>query len=282
MDARFAVGELGRSGEERRFEVEAEAIRAYAAATDDTAPAAREGRVASPVFAVLPVWDAVASASVGVAPDEARPRVVHYRQDLLLERPIEAGMRLLARATPVGVHVRPNGTTLVIRAETRTEDGELVNVQHVTEFFRGVTAPEGAGDDAPDHRFPEPARGADPLAEVTYPVAEDQTVRYADASGDDFAIHLDDEAARAVGLPGRIVHGLCTMAFTGRAVLEAAGLDDPRALRRLAVRFSAPLLPGGSLTTRIWSLDGARELAFEASDGDGAVVIKDGRAELRD
>ncbi len=61
------------------------------------------------------------------------------------------------------------------------------------------------------------------LAEITYPVALDQTERYAAASGDDFAIHLDDEFARRVGLPGRIVHGLCTIAFAGRAVLEAAG-----------------------------------------------------------
>ena len=56
-------------------------------------------------------------------------------------------------------------------------------------------------------------------------------MRYAAASGDDFAIHLDDEFARKVGLPGRIVHGLCTMAFAGRAVLEAAGVDDPRSVR---------------------------------------------------
>ena len=84
---------------------------------------------------------------------------------------------------------------------------------------------------------------------MTYPVAEDQTVRYAAASGDDFAIHLDAVFARAAGLPGRIVHGLCTMAFAGRAVLEAAGIEDPRAVERIAVRFSAPLFPGESATT---------------------------------
>ena len=92
-------------------------------------------------------------------------------------------------------------------------------------------------------------------------------MRYAAASGDDFAIHLDDEFARSVGLPGRIVHGLCTMAFTGRAVLEAAGVDDPRAIRRLAVRFSAPLFPGDTLTTRVWRLDGG--LRLQALGGDG-------------
>ena len=120
----------------------------------------------------------------------------------------------------------------------------------MTEFFRGIVAEESIGERAPDHRLTED--GADPLAEITYRVAEDQTDRYAAASGDHFAIHLDDDFARAVGLPGRIVHGLCTMAFAARAVLEAAGVDDPRRVRRVAVRFSAPLFPGDTVTTRVW------------------------------
>ena len=87
----FALDAIGRTGEERRFEVTAEAVRAYAEATDDNAPAAREGRIAPPVFAILPVWETIAPASRSVASDEARRRVVHYEQDMILHRPIEAG-----------------------------------------------------------------------------------------------------------------------------------------------------------------------------------------------
>jgi len=76
------------------------------------------------------------------------------------------------------------------------------------------------------------------------------------------------------------VHGLCTMAFAGRAVLEAAGVEDPGRVGRLAVRFSAPLFPGDTLTTRIWDLGGGA-FGFEAASGEGAPVVKDGRAELR-
>ena len=152
-----------------------------------------------------------------------------------------------------------------------------LNEQYITEFFRGVEAPESVGERAPDHRL---EAEEEPVAEITYPVAEDQTVRYADASGDHFAIHLDDDFARSVGLPGRIVHGLCTMAFTGRAVLEAAGVADPARIERLAVRFSAPLFPGDTLTTRVWDLGGG-SYGFEAVSGQGATVVKDGRAVIR-
>ena len=280
MSEPFDVDAIGRPGGERRYEVTAGAIRAYAEATDDESPAAREGRVAPPVFAIVPVWDTIAPASRSVASDEARRRVVHYEQDIVSHRPIEAGMTLVSVATPVALLARPNGTSLVLRTETRTEGGELVNEQWVTEFFRGIEAAESRGDRAADHRLDDAAKEAAPVAEITYAIADDQPNRYAEASGDRFEIHLDDEAARAVGLPGRIVHGLCTMAFTGRAILTAAGVDDPGAVRRLAVRFSAPVMPGGAVTTRVWRL-GDGVFGYEALDGEGRPVIKDGRAELR-
>jgi acyl dehydratase len=276
----FAVEVIGQRGEQHRFEVSAEAISRYAAATDDTTPAARGGRVAPPVFAIVPVWEAIAPASRSVASDEARRRVVHYEQDMLLHTPIKAGMTLVSDAAPIALLPRPNGTSLVIHTRTTTPDGALVNEQYVTEFFRGVEATEALGDRAPDHRLPDDVKPTAPRAEIRYEVAADQPARYADASGDFFEIHLDDDAARAVGLPGRIVHGLCTMAFAGRAVLEAAGVDDPGAVARLAVRFSAPLFPGDGVTTRIWKLDEG-VFGFEALDGHGRAVIKDGRAELR-
>ena len=61
------------------------------------------------------------------------------------------------------------------------------------------------------------------------------TVRYAGASGDFNPIHIDEEFARQVGLPSRILHGLWTMAQVARAHTEALG--GPDKLERLAVQF---------------------------------------------
>jgi acyl dehydratase len=265
----FDLSAIGRSGADVRYDVTEEALRDYADATNDVP--------GGPVFAILPVWKAIAPASRSVASDEARKQVVHYEQDMLLHEPIEAGMTLSSNATPIALLGRPNGTSLVIKTETRTADGKLVNEQYVTEFFRGIETPESVGERPPAHGLE--GGGDPPIAEVAYDVADDQTVRYAAASGDDFAIHLDDAFARSVGLPGRIVHGLCTMAFAGRAVLEAAGVDDRRSVKRLAVRFSAPLFPGERVTTRVWKLDQA--YGFESINAEGKPVIKDGRVELR-
>jgi acyl dehydratase len=61
------------------------------------------------------------------------------------------------------------------------------------------------------------------------------TVRYAGASGDFNPIHIDEEFAQRVGLPGRILHGLWTMAQLARAHTDAAG--GPERLKRLSVQF---------------------------------------------
>jgi acyl dehydratase len=72
------------------------------------------------------------------------------------------------------------------------------------------------------------------------------TARYAGASGDFNPIHIDEEFARAVGLPGRILHGLWTMAQVARAQTEAAG--GPEHLRRLSVQFRGMGVPEQEVT----------------------------------
>jgi acyl dehydratase len=106
------------------------------------------------------------------------------------------------------------------------------------------------------------------------------TVRYAGASGDFNPIHIDDEFARSVGLPGRILHGLWTMAQVARAQTEAAG--GPQRLRSLSVQFRGMGVPEQevvvSSTVREVS-GGVAVVDAEARQGDTRIVRR-GRAEL--
>jgi acyl dehydratase len=275
----FELEALGSWTEERLTPATEEAISAYARATDDEGALALGGRIAPPVFAIVPVWDVLQQAARGMAPEEIRKQVVHGDQDILISAPIEAGMELHARAAAVGVHPKESGTTVVLKTETRNGDGRLLNEQYVVEFYRGVVGDDGGGEPAPDHRMPKELGESAPVAELTFPLADDITGRYAEASGDHNEIHLDDDFAKAAGLPGIIVHGLCMMAFAGRAVLSSQGERSPADVRRLAVRFSRPVRPGDRLTTRVWKGDDGA-VRFETLDGSGATALKDGLAEL--
>jgi acyl dehydratase len=279
----FDIDKVGEWTGEREFKVEAERAKAYAAATNDPIPRHATGELAPPVFAVVPIWHAMGEAVGMVTPAEALPFVVHGEQDMYLHKPIEPGIVLRSKASPIGVHVKPSGTTVVTRVETRDADGDLVNEQYSVTFFRGVSDGEGRGEEAPSHRFPDELRGNAPVAEVRQRFDEDQTYRYSDASGDTVPIHLDENFAKSVGLPGIIIHGLCTMAFISWAAVQEVADGDPARLKRLAVRFSKPVLPGQEVTTRFWAAgerDGRSVYVFETTSPDGDLVIKDGLAEV--
>jgi acyl dehydratase len=118
---------------------------------------------------------------------------------------------------------------------------------------------------------------------VTQTIDRDQTYRYAEASGDRNPIHVDEAVAKMAGLPGIIVHGLCTMAFTSKVAIDKLCAGDPARLRRLRVRFSRPVIPGQTITTNVWAegeRDGRRIFAYETLNSDGHAVIKGGIAEV--
>ncbi|HVW33074.1 MAG TPA: MaoC/PaaZ C-terminal domain-containing protein [Acidimicrobiia bacterium] len=279
MTPRFAAAGIGRPGAEREFKVDTARTVAYAAATNDTNPRHATGELAPPVFAIVPVWDAMTAAAGLVTPPEAFEQVVHSEQDMRFSRPIVPGEVLRSVATPVYLAVRGVGTTVAVRTTTVDATGGPVNEQYVTLFFRGPFEGDSAGEPPPGHKLTAATKAAAPVAEVTYAFDADQTFRYAEASGDPVPIHLDDAAARAVGLPGIIVHGLCTMAFCGRAVIETVAGGDPTRLARLAVKFSRPVLPGQAITIRLFPA-GEGAFGFEALNAEGQAVVKDGRAEL--
>jgi acyl dehydratase len=107
------------------------------------------------------------------------------------------------------------------------------------------------------------------------------TVRYAGASGDFNPIHVDDEFARQVGLPGKILHGLYTMAQVARAHTEALG--GPERLERLSVQFRGLGCLEEEITVRgtVTAIaDGRASVTSEAIQG-GRRIIRNGEADVR-
>ena len=106
------------------------------------------------------------------------------------------------------------------------------------------------------------------------------TVRYAGASGDFNPIHVDDELARQVGLPGRILHGLWTMAQVARAQTQAGG--GPHALRRLRVQFRGMGVPEQEVVVRSRVrevADGVATVETEAEQA-GNLIVRNAEADL--
>ena len=107
------------------------------------------------------------------------------------------------------------------------------------------------------------------------------TVRYAGASGDFNPIHIDEAFAAQVGLPGRILHGLWTMAQVARAHTEALG--GPDKLERLSVQFRGMGVMGEEITVTgtVGEIDGDRATVSSEARQNGKRIIRNGEATVR-
>jgi len=275
------VEKLGKKYEDATATFDPERVKAYAAATNDDNPAYESGKYAPPVFAVVPTWDAMLMAAADTIPPEAMMMVVHGEQDMHFHQPLVPGMTITSQAENHSFRVGRSGTRATVHLVSRDDRGEVVLEQYMTSFIRGMADGESGGPEKPDHSFPVEARSKQ-VGEYSVHVDDDQTYRYRDASGDQMPIHVDDNFAKSVGLPGIIAHGLCTMAMCSQAVIKTVAGGDPSRLKRLAVRFSKPVFPGSDVVTTIYDAgqrDGRHVYAFEATSN-GDVVVKDGLAEI--
>ena len=121
----------------------------------------------------------------------------------------------------------------------------------------------------------------EPIPELKVTPDAGLTTRYKDASGDPNPIHVDEDFAKSVGLPGVILHGLYTMAQVARANTAAAG-GDPRNLKRLAVQFRGMGFPEQEITvsgTVKEERDG-RLVVETVAEQSGNQIIRNAEAEV--
>jgi 3-hydroxybutyryl-CoA dehydratase len=123
-------------------------------------------------------------------------------------------------------------------------------------------------------------KAGDELPELKVTPDRYLTVRYAGASGDFNPIHIDEDFARQVGLPGRILHGLWTMAQVARAQTDAGG--GPQSLRRLAVQFRGMGLPEHEITVNgtVDRVGDGRAIIHATAEQDGKAIVRNAEAEI--
>jgi acyl dehydratase len=264
---------LNRWTAEHRFTIDAGEAAAFAAATNDPDERRLRGDAIAPMFSVVPARGPALEALRSLIPDDELEGLpgLHGEQDMFFHRPLLPGLELAVRATTRGVLVKPTTTLIVILV--RIDDrGKLIGEHWITTVFPALGLESTAGCSGPEHALPARLAARAPDSLIRQQTDVDQTWRYAAAAKDPTLFHIDEAEARRAGLPGLVLHGLCTMAFC------AHGLSASRDLRRLAVRFSAPVRPGAVLETRSWQIE-AKTSAFE-SVADGTTVIRNGRAEF--
>ncbi|SRR5579875_3897544 len=276
---------IGREYPPVEVRVTGDAIRNYALACNEDNPryidaAAPGGIIAPPLFGVVVTWESLLRASGDPEVGVDVMRLLHGEQDMEFLAPIRPEDVITSRSRIVSIETRATGEALDIEIIAQNQNREPVLRAITGIFIRGAKRERSAPAAGPrDAGRPE----GEPMVVMSQAIDRDQTFRYAEASGDRNPIHLDENVARMVGLPGVIVHGLCTMAFVARVMVDALCDRDPVRLKRLRVRFARPVFPGQTINTLVWSdggNDARRRYAFETYNPDGQVVIRGGIAEV--
>ena len=122
----------------------------------------------------------------------------------------------------------------------------------------------------------------DPIPELRVTPDKYLPHRYAGASGDFNPIHIDEELAKAVGLPRNILHGLYSMGLVAKASAALAG-GDPRALKRLSVQMRGMGVPEQEIVVSgtVKSVEGDRVVLDTVATQGETAIIKNAEAEVQ-
>ena len=210
-------------------------------------------------------------------------KVVHAEQKMTFHAPLPTAATAGAKTRNVGIVDKGPGKGAIVRQEKEVYDqssGERLATIESSYFARGDGGfSERSGVSDPSLPAPAALPESNPDEFCELPTMPQTPLLYR-LSGDYNPIHADPEAARKAGFPRPILHGLCTYAMAGHAILRACCDYDPARLASLSARFSAPAFPGETLRVEMWRQ--GLQIAFRAvALPRNVVVLNSGTATLR-
>jgi acyl dehydratase len=207
-------------------------------------------------------------------------RVLHGEQKLELHSPIPASATIKAQSKVTGLvdkGAEKGALILTERILKNAESGVKLATLTSTTFARGNGGYGGPSDEAPSpHKLPE----REPDIVTDLPTLDRAALIYR-LSGDYNPLHASPSVAKSAGFEKPILHGLCSLAVAGHAILKSCCNYDASRFKSLQLRFSAPVYPGETIRTEMWKEDGLVSFRSKVIERD-IVVLNNGLAVVTD
>lgn len=200
-------------------------------------------------------------------------RMLHGEQGLVVHRPLAPSGRIVSTNRVEAIVDKGEGKGALVyttREQRDADTGEPVVTLTSTAFCR---TDGGFGGPSGPVKEPHPVPEGEPDVVVDSATLPQAALIYR-LSGDRNPIHADPQVASEAGFDRPVLHGLCTYGIAGHAVLGALCAYRPERLRRLDVRFSAPVFPGDTISTAVWR-EGAGRAAFRCSVAARSAIVAD-------
>ena len=178
-------------------------------------------------------------------------KMLHGEQYIEVHKTVPTEATVESRFKLLDVLDKGKGVVFVIQMETYdTTNGEKIATGQMSVFVIGAGGFQGKRTSTNLVPTIEPPTRK-PDASVTQKTSYDQAALYR-LSGDTNPLHIDMNMATMSGHKRPILHGLCTLGFSVRHVLQTYAGGDPNLFKAIKVRFAKPVLPGQTLRTDMW------------------------------
>jgi acyl dehydratase len=228
----------------------------------------QNGPAALPTFALIANWWAV--KDMRGALDLGQFPIVHAAQSLELMQPVQPSGEVTVSAEVSAVWDKGKHAVVELAGRGADRDGTLFTTKSQTMVL-------GAGGFG-GSRGPSADEDPDTAPDVTYDdvIRPEQAAIYR-LSGDRNQLHIDPEAAQKFGFDDVFLHGLCTLGFAARALINTVGGGDTRSLRSISCRFAKPVKLDAAVRTEVWHAN--ESVRFRTMQGE-VVALSSGTASL--
>ena len=205
-------------------------------------------------------------------------QVLHSEQRMQLYRPLPAAADLLITKRVSGAYDwgPRKGALILFEAEGRfASDDTVLFTLGCTVMARG-----DGGFGGPVGKGPKPHRAPrrEPDLSCDFVTRYDQPLLFR-LTGDRNPLHADPTRAKEAGFERPILHGMCTYGVACHAILKTICDYDYTLIEAFEARFSAPVMPGDTITTDMWQDGNIVSFRCTVKERD-SVVLRNGKCTL--
>lgn len=196
--------------------------------------------------------------------------LLHGEEQVTFNTPLKVDTKYIVQERMLDIQDKGKNALLIVESEIReVETKVLQSTIRTSLFVRGIGGFGYKG--TVKNQFPKaPTRAPDMTqAEIT---TKNQAILYRLAN-DRNPLHIDPDMAAMGGFEAPILHGLCTMGITAKAVQQHFFMNEPEMMKQISVRMTSHVFPGETLIVTAWKENNTIIFETKTKERKQAVVL---------